>query len=176
MIADTIKNFISTNNLTKTEVSSLLGISEMAVDSILTDKVNLIPVEFEEMISDKILAYNNSKSQLDLFAQPATPEPQSAGVPYCDICKKTFSSFKSYYGHKWRCGKSEQEVTRILKNRTIASKRNSSGVPVYFDDSPPKVAIRIYDESELLKYVDADSETVHIFCREEDGSISIFKG
>jgi len=176
MINETIKNFKVSNNLSNNEVSSLLGISEMAVESILTNKISIMPPEFEEMAKEKINSYNLSKNQLSLFAQPAVAETASSENTYCDTCKKTFASSKSYYGHKWRCGKSEQELTRILKNRTTSSRRNSSGVPLYFEDNPPKVAIRIYDESELMKYIDADSESVHIFCREEDGSLSIFKG
>ena len=177
-ILDEIQAFQVRHSLSLSDVSSILKISEVAIDSFRNTPYLGVDPTYLTAVQKRIENWEAQNSNPISAIQPQpvnTVEAQGSTTMFpCPTngCGKIYDNQNALGGHLRHCGKSEDEQKEIAR-RSAATKYKKTVIE--FDGKPPSVVIKLSRVEELVKYIDFDSNSKHIFTRDEDGSVTIYR-
>jgi hypothetical protein len=177
-IVDELNAFSGRNRISYEEAASIAKITPVAAESfhnspylpVGMDYLNVVRKRLEEWETKNIYPVNISPiMEVEPLPQPTVSAPENFS---CESCSKVFENIRQLSGHKRHCSKTEEEHRQIvLKSAATRQKRNT----IEFDGNPPSVTIKLKNQDDIVKYIDFDSNSKHIFTRDEDGSVTIYR-
>ncbi len=187
MILEEIKQFQQRHLLSEDEACLALVLPKNALSSMASNPDYPITDSYAQVIRDRINQFENRSNNF-IEALPAQKtvttaqstldqdetEEEEQRIWSCEDCLATFNNHKSLGGHRSRCLKNKNNALNKKREakQEIIRKRS-----VEFNGQSPSVIVTLNNAkaSDIIKYIDMNGQSSHVFLRNDDGSVTIYR-